>query len=91
VLEDANRVFARMVDDLADLAPPGDDGRIVGLWIDDWRTYLGDRREFAERLRVDPDARLLVTPAPGGRHITERIDDFAADNRIPACSTPLDA
>jgi hypothetical protein len=93
VLDRANAVFARMLDDLERLRPAGDDGRIVGLWLDDWRTYLGDRQAYAARLRVDPDARLLVTAdaRAGGRHITLLIDDFAVDNRIPACATPLDA
>lgn len=92
VLDEANEIFAHMLDDLARLEPAGDDGRVVRLWLDDWRTYLGDREAYAARLRVDPNARMLVTsdPRAGDRHITRLIDDFAADNDIPACATPLD-
>ena len=90
VLDEANAIFADMLDDLDELVPEGDDGRIVTMWLADWRTYLGDREEYAAALRVDPETRLYITEAPGGRQITQHIDDFAADNSIPACSTPLD-
>jgi hypothetical protein len=90
VLEAANATFAAMLDDLDLLVPAGDDGRIVELWLEDWRTYLGDREDYAARLRTEGDTRLYVTEGPGGRHITTQIDHFAEDNDIPACSTPLD-
>ena len=90
VLDRSNAIFAAMLDDLDELVPDGDDGRVVSLWLADWRTYLGDREEYAAALRVDPETRLYITESSSGRQITERIDDFAADNEIPACSTPLD-
>lgn len=89
VIEEANEVFAVMLDDLAVLAPPGEDGQIVRAWLADWRTYLGDRAEYATALRSDPAARLLVS-AKDREQITEYLDAFAKDNRMPACATPLD-
>jgi hypothetical protein len=89
VVASANERLAAMVDDLERLVPSGEDGEIVELWLADWRTYLDDRAGYAEALRSDPDARLFVT-ARDQDQVTEYINAFAADNKMPACSTPLD-
>jgi hypothetical protein len=89
VLDRANAELAAMLDDLEGAVPTGEDGEMVQRWLADWRTYLDDRADYADRLRIDPEARLLVT-AKGGRHITRPIDGFAADNRMPSCATPPD-
>ncbi len=95
VLADADAVFAEMLDDLdgmVDLAPAGDQRRRATEWLGDWRIYLGDREAYAEALRTDPGARLLVSEKPGaGRQITGWIDEFAKANRMPSCITPTDA
>jgi hypothetical protein len=90
VLDDANAIYGSMLDELETLVPDGEDGEITQEWIADWRVYLDDRADFARRLRVDEDARLLVSPKHG-EQITESIDAFAQDNRISACGTPADA
>jgi hypothetical protein len=89
VVEEANAAFRAMLDDLDALVPGGEDGEIVQEWLTDWRTYLDDRELYADALREDEDSRLLVSPKDG-QHITEYLDAFAADNHMPACSTPLD-
>lgn len=89
VIDQATDVFATMVDDLTRLRPGGEDGRLVGLWLDDWRTYLGDRREHADVLRSGGDRRFQVT-ARDSEQITLYVDGFAADNAMPACGSPLD-
>jgi hypothetical protein len=89
IVDQANERFARMLDDLEPLIPDGEDGEIVTAWLADWRTYLRDREAYADALRIDPDARLFVT-AKDRDQITEFIDAFAADNRMPACGTPID-
>jgi hypothetical protein len=95
VLAAADAIFEDMLDDLddmAELAPAGDQRRRATEWLADWRTYLGDREAYAEALRTDPAARLLVSEKPGeGRQITGWIDEFAAANRMPSCVTPTDA
>ena len=78
-----------MLDELADLTPDGEDGEVVTEWLADWRTYLGDRDDFARGCAERPRARLLVTPKHG-EQITEFIDAFAKDNRMTACGTPAD-
>jgi hypothetical protein len=90
VLAQANADFARMLDRLDAIVPPGDDGTLTKEWLADWRTYLGNREDYATALRTDPKARLLVSPKKGGQ-ITEYLDAFAGDNDMPACSTPGDA
>ena len=89
IVHQANTRFSRMLDDLEPLTPGGEDGELVGAWLSDWRTYLGDREDYADALEVDPEARLFVT-AKDREQITEFIDAFAADNRMPACGTPID-
>jgi hypothetical protein len=95
VLDQANATFAAMLDDLdgmVDLAPAGDQRRRTTEWLADWRIYLGDRQDYAESLRTDPGARLLVSEKPGqGQQITGWIDEFAKANRMPSCASPLDA
>jgi hypothetical protein len=94
VVAAANAVFANMLDDLdamADLAPAGDQRRRATEGLADWRTYLGDREAFADALRTNPDARLLVSEKDGeGQQITGWIDEFAKANRMPSCVTPTD-
>ena len=90
VLVIANGHLTDMVEDLGEIVPAGEDGEIVREWLADWDTYLADRVDYAEALETDPEARLLVT-ARGGEQITEYLDGFARDNRMPACSTPADA
>jgi hypothetical protein len=95
VLDRADAVYAAMLDDLdgmTSLAPAGDQRNRAEAWLADWRTYLQDRADYADRLRTDPDARLLVSEKPGeGRQITGWIDEFAQANRMPSCATPVDA
>jgi hypothetical protein len=94
VIDEADVVYATMLDGLEGdlgLAPAGDQRERAEAWLADWRTYLGDRADFADALRADPEARLLVSEKPGeGRQITGWIDEFANANRMPSCATPTD-
>jgi len=95
VVDQADAVYATMLDDLAVQArtqvPAGDERDRAEAWIGDWRVYLDDRAAYAEALREDPDARMLVSEKPGeGRQITGWIDEFALANRMPSCATPTD-
>ena len=94
VVDEADATFAAMLDDLdgmVTLAPAGDQRRRATEWLADWRTYLGDREAYADALRGDPNARLLVSEKAGeGRQITGWIDEFALANRMPSCVTPID-
>jgi hypothetical protein len=84
-----------MLDDLdgmVTLVPAGHERDNATEWLADWRTFLADREDFADRLHTDPDARMLVSEKAGeGRHITEWIDEFAQANHMSSCASPMDA
>jgi len=90
VLDQATEELIVMLGRL-DEPPPDDagDARLVEAWLADWRTYVADRRTYADELRRDPAARFLVA---------EKFDDpidrvigtFAEVNDMAACATPGD-
>lgn len=91
VLDDATDRVEEMVDAIAADAPSeGDDAISLEGWIADWRTYVENRRDFARRLRVDPDARLLLDESLGGDSVDKPIEVFADVNDMPSCATPGD-
>ena len=92
VVAAANVELAAMLDELDAIAPAptdGDDGRMINEWLGDWRTFLGDRERYADALRTDPDARMLVTEKER-RQVSEPIDYFATTNFMDNCATPGD-
>ena len=74
VLAQANADLAHMLDQLDRMVPSGADGQVTREWLADWRTYLGNREDYARALRTNPKARLLVTPEEG-----------QPDHRLPGC------
>lgn len=94
IIDQANGELAAMLDELdelATLAPTGDQRDRGEAWLTDWRTLLGNREEYADALRRDPDARLLISEkGETGRHVTGWIDEFALANRMESCATPTD-
>ena len=100
-LATSNEIFSRMVaelrplaDDAADVYTAEDEQRYasgIADWVDDWGTYLEDREEYVENLRVDDDARFLET-AKGSdtKGITRAINSFAQVNKMMSCVTPGD-
>lgn len=90
VVDEANDDLRAMVADLREAAPSaGEDGRIVGLWLDDWETYIGDRQDWADTLRRDPKAQFFETDR-GGEQISRAIDNLAAVNDMASCATTGD-
>ncbi|MCX7621411.1 MAG: hypothetical protein N2037_11280 [Acidimicrobiales bacterium] len=65
--------------------------RMVSEWLADWAIYLEDRREYADRLRQDVNARFYVTKSDrDNKQITQAVDRFAAVNAMPSCGIPND-
>lgn len=87
VVATSNEILDDMIDQLEGLVPSAGAGRpAVEEWLDDWRTYVEDRRDFARRLAEDPDARFYVTQSDrDNRQITQAIDRFANINGMPSC------
>ena len=58
-------------------------------WINDFRTYVKDRRDYADQMRsgkLTEFSESIVEGIP----ITERLGKFARENHMPACQPPRD-
>jgi hypothetical protein len=83
-------VIERMLDDVVAMQPTDDKGRaIVPLWEADYRTYLANRRDFADELRAGHNDAFRET-AVDGIPISDKLEVFAGDNDMPACAPPHD-
>lgn len=91
VIRKSNVILTTMVDELDALPAPADseDATNVEEWLGDWRTYIGDRANYATALSSDPKARFYVTQKDR-RQVTEPIDFFARFNEMYNCVTPDD-
>lgn len=90
-IEASTAALAEMTADLAAIAPTGDDGELVALWLESWRVYLGDRLAHADALRAGEDRQFRVTADPErGDGVDALLDAFADRNRMPSCGDPLD-
>jgi hypothetical protein len=79
-----------MIERIAADRPTGEgDEEVVQPWLADWRTYIANRRDYAERLRTDPDAKLLVDEKFGDS-IETVIGTFAGVNGMESCEVPGD-
>jgi hypothetical protein len=91
VLDDANVLVGRFIDDVeADAPTTGDAAVSMKGWLTDWKTYLGDREDYAERLRTEDNAQLLLSRSKLGDSVDKTIQIFTQVNDIPACDTPGD-
>jgi len=90
IVDEATESLARMLNSLEALPLTGEKGRaIIPMWIDEYRTYLGDRRNYTEQLRATGE-NLPFYETANKIPISERLATFAADNEMPACKPPLD-
>ena len=90
IVDEATDTLERMLNSLEALPLTGEKGQaIIPLWIDEYRTYLGDRRTYTEQLRESGE-NLPFYETANQIPISERLATFAADNEMPACKPPLD-
>ena len=92
VLDSATDELVGMVDRLRALEPPAGEAeaRAVDRWLDDWDTYIQDRRAYADGFRADVDEPFTVTDR-GGYQVDLLLHDFAAEaNEMPSCAPPED-
>ena len=86
----ATDIVEQMLDDLVAVAPTDPKGaELVPLWESDYRTYIEDRRQFADVLRTGANEPFTET-AVDGIPISEKLTVFAADNEMPSCAPPID-
>jgi hypothetical protein len=85
-----NELFTVMINDLeaASTGTPRDH-QIIGDWLEDWRTYVGHRADYADRFELDETERFYVSSV-GGERLEKRIPRFADTNEIYSCGPPND-
>ena len=71
VVAQTNADLRAMLAQLATIVPSGNDGRIVREWLSDYRTYVGNREDYARRLRTDPTARFYESQKNPGEQISD--------------------
>jgi hypothetical protein len=90
VIDRATDIVERMLDDVVAVAPTDAKGQaIVPLWAADYRTYIQDRRAYADTLRGGENPPFAET-AVDGIPISDKLTVFAGDNRMPDCAPPVD-
>ena len=90
LVDAATDVLERMLDDVVAVEPSDPRGReIVPMWEADYRTWLEDRRRYADELR-DAGTNLPFYETSIGIPISEKVATFAGDNEMPACAPPTD-
>jgi hypothetical protein len=90
IIDLATNTLERAVDEIETMPPTDDKGRaIVPMWIADYRSYIEDRRDYAEDFRRGIAGSFAET-AVEGVPISERLTTFAQDNRMLACAPPID-
>jgi hypothetical protein len=91
VVDAATDVLERMLDDVTAVAPSDPKGaQIVPDWAADYRTYLADRRAYADELRTSGENLPFYETAAGTIPISEKVATFAGDNEMPSCAPPRD-
>jgi hypothetical protein len=90
IVDRATDIVEAMLDDVVAVVPADAKGReIVPQWEADYRTYLQDRREYADQLRAGEDVPFAET-ALDGIPISDKVEVFAGDNDMPTCAPPID-
>ena len=90
LVDSATDVVEQMLDDVVAVTPADDKGAaIVPDWEADYRTYLEDRRAYADVLRTGRNEPFTET-AVDGIPISDKLERFAGDNEMPSCAPPID-
>lgn len=86
----ATDTIARMLADLRAQGPVDAKGQaLIPLWLNDYDTYVSDRRSYTEQLRSGDNSPFAESTFEG-LPLSERIATFAGDNRMPNCAPPID-
>lgn len=90
LVDAATDVVEAMLDDVVAVAPTDAKGQaIVPRWEQDYRTYLMDRRRYADELRAGRNIAFTET-AVDGIPVSDKLATFAGDNEMPSCAPPID-
>jgi len=90
LVEKATDGLDEMIQKLGLKTPSDENGRnVVRLWLAEYLTYLGDRREYIVELRAGNNVTFSET-AIEGVPISERLLTFANENNMESCAPPTD-
>lgn len=91
IIDRATDIIEDMLDDVVAVEPTDEKGQaIVPQWEDEYRAYIDARRSYADDLRDTGENLPFYEPAEGGLPVSERLETFAGDNEMSACSPPRD-
>ena len=92
MVDQADTILADMIATLRTAAVTGTvkEQHYVEMWLADYDTYLGDRRDWAAILHQGESKPFAISKADGGGPILDRMDGFAETNDMPSCKSPLD-
>lgn len=91
IVDRATDSLATAIDAIAADVPADEKGRaLVPLWVADYRTYISDRRAFAEALRNASHRPYFAETEVEGVPISEKIGKFARENSMRSCQPPYD-
>jgi hypothetical protein len=91
IVDRATDVLERALDQVTAETPDDIKGQdLIPQWEADYRTYLTDRRTFADELRETGDNAPFYETESGGIPISEKLTVFAADNHMASCAPPSD-
>lgn len=90
IIDAATDTIEKAVDSIEKDIPATDKGRaLVPEWIADYRTYIQDRREYADVLRSGRIAEFGES-VEEGVPISERLAKFSRENLMKSCQPPRD-
>lgn len=90
LIDRSTDIVERMLDDVVSVAPSDPKGaEIVPMWEADYRTYIQNRRDYADITRAGANEPFRQARA-GSVPISERIQRFAVDNDMRSCAPPRD-
>lgn len=91
IVDKATDSLAEAIDKISKLTPSDEKGKaIVPDWLADYKVYIENRRQFAERLRTEDRRPYFSETEVEGVPISERIGKFARENNMKACQPPVD-
>lgn len=91
IVDRATDLIEQALDEVTGIEPTDPKGQdLIPQWEADYRTYLADRRAFAEQLRATGENTAFYETEANGIPISEKLEVFAADNAMASCAPPRD-
>ena len=91
IVDKATDILEKMLDDVTAVMPTDAKGQdLVPQWEADYRTYIADRRLFTKSLRESGQNLPFYETQASGIPISEKLEVWAADNKMATCSPPRD-